>query len=496
MMSDVDYHLDSLVQAYQNAVKRDNGMEAFASSMEHSAAHERWAQVAKSATVNLVLERVFSILTKLPVGRSLSPAAAFVVVLSAVPERSAVDPQLFASFFEDCVVAQMQTSVFRGIAYLLGALRTATITYAALMSKPLTYRRCFRTLSQLKSNLSSSGQQLTPAHPLLLLVAMENSHPTLVEGCGLAADAVITDVDPTVTGCTLADFILYYYYEAILHVEAGRYRSALLALQSAMSIPGYGSRDAILLNSVYPLFILTRLILTGKSAISDLEDINKTLDRSARAHCRTYIEFAEVYETLDATAIKQFAESKRQTWTNDKMNDVVEKCLEMVPLHRLRSWTRVCSACTLSDVATEVLPGVPLATSEPAIRKMLLTLVAAGELRCTLSSSDPPGKVVVHFHNVCSKTTTEATDKPPLARLMAPLLSPKVAAHAAAKERHHLLQQAVATCDAIQLMASRAQLSSTMLKSLNASEVAVKYEEWSQRHSRSLASMLGVKPYN
>jgi len=503
-MADANVILGNLEHAYLKVVTQEDGLELFSMGMDQCGERDKWSRLFLLHTnCGDILDAALTRLSNLPDGPSLTPCAALVVVLSAIPEGtwSGLIPNTITSCFEGVIVPKLAGLHVCENAYLLSCLRSALHVYTKCAGGSCkSYRRCFQSLSRVNTILSPTGEQLTPAHPLMLRVALDNSHFTLADS--LLSSAIITEIDPTKTGCTLADFIQYYHYEAMLHLARRCYPSALRALHSAMSVPGYGGSDPTLVRRCYPLYILTHVMMTAKSPTWDtMEDINKHVDRAARSQCKDYMEFATTFETLDAAAIRRCAQEKAATWEHDSTSDVIAQCIESVPMHRLRSWTRVCCACTLADAAQEVFCDVPVETSEPIVKCMILKLVASGELRCIMSPTSS-GSTIVRFLTVApTSTTSENTRCSPLASVVLSARSPQErAACAATIEKHTLVKEAVAVHAALQSMYSRMSMSAEMLRSLPASDplVAQKHEEWGQKlQQRSLVdAMLGRPPHS
>lgn len=357
--------------------------------------HQKVRQVlagASLAEIMNVAERVRTFYIDHP--RIGGPAIA--VVLSAAASHAHNLPLGASNLFIDIVESYLVSGAdyatqFHGCELLLSAFRSVLRGYTALLvAHPSKTLAGLETLAAATHAFSPGAHHLTPAHSLFLQVVL-SSRTCIEKAVDFLDRTIITEIDPSATGSTLADYLCYYYYAGILYASVKRWKESIWSLESALTVRSYGC-NAIMM-AAYKAFVLISLIADG--AVRPL--LNTHAEKYTRLVCKEYVEVQEAFEKRNFVEMNLLMEKYAKVFKEDQLDPLAGECHAALLRHSILALTNVYVSCTVSGIAEE------MGTTAEVVHRVLQEMILSGEV-CAQISEAPPYTVTFRDAQTASST--------------------------------------------------------------------------------------------
>lgn len=242
-------------------------------------------------------------------------------------------------------------------------------------------KRCIVPLRAAIRALCPEPGAISPIHVDLFLVCILSKCYSAVADL-LAEDLISTD--PSLTGVTATDVLLYCYYGGMIQTGRRLYAEAMDLYLTAITAPT-GVCNAITIAALKKLMLVS-LLHTG-GLISLPKHTATTVLRAVKSECGAYNELAKVVSaassTSSVTELANFVASKRDTWVEDGNLGLVNQVIETAAARRVSTLTR--TYCTMPLARLAERAGLPDAR---AAELEVLRMVDRGEIHARLSHRD------------------------------------------------------------------------------------------------------------
>ena len=255
-------------------------------------------------------------------------------------------------------------------------------------------KRAIGTLAAAARLAQPTPDHLTPQHADLFQVCLLAK---MYNAAGDLLDREVYLVDPSATGVTTRDFLLYSYYGGMLLIGLKQYPRAAEVLLRAVTAP------FIVLNGIaiaaYKKFVLVSLIASG--AVPSLPKYTSSvIQRHLKGCCVEYGDLATAFGTRSVDAVKKVAAQHAEVFKADVNLGLVHQCADALYKRNIQRLTQTYLTLSLQDIATSV----ELAGPREA-EWYILQMVEAGEIHATIDQRD--GKV--SFHEDPEEYNTDVT---------------------------------------------------------------------------------------
>ncbi len=244
------------------------------------------------------------------------------------------------------------------------------------------------------SALAVSGILLTLATRISPIESFTPFHLNLVKAClraktpSHALSILDSDIVKYGSKYSVNDFLLYYFYGALVYLQLKSLKKAASFLQMCIAVPTLNAVSAIQIEARKRL-ILVELLLQGYR-----NPLPPFLSQAALSNfslsCSVYADFATAYETGNFEMLKSLVSEHTLLFEHSKNFGLVQQCLANFVLNQIQIMTKTYLVLTLDQIAHGVANYTDMMIIDP--QEILLRMVKDRKVEAKINQSN--GKVV------------------------------------------------------------------------------------------------------
>jgi len=222
-----------------------------------------------------------------------------------------------------------------------------------------------------------NSEYLTPLHQEYLCLCLKAKN--YKAGFDLI-ETQIFDIDPTITGLTPRDMLLYYYYGGMVYIGVKQYTKSLDFFNNALTVPAY-ALSAIMVEC-FKKFVLVSLLVHGKF-LGISKNATQLVHRHMKTFCSQYVDFANAFASNDNGKVKEIVDKNQDLFQKDNNYGLVKQCMSSLYTRNIQRLTATFMTLSLNDIAKMVnLPNGKAAES------ILLRMIENGEINAVINQKD------------------------------------------------------------------------------------------------------------
>lgn len=251
--------------------------------------------------------------------------------------------------------------------------------YTEMCRDNAVYLRGIKALTAGLERFRPSSEFLTPLHADVLCLCLKSKN--YKAGYQLI-EKKIFDIDPTRTGLTPKDMLLYYYYGGMIYIGLKQYQKASSFFETALTVPAF-ALNAIMVE-VYKKYVLVSLLVNGKFTGLPKHAMS-IVQKHMKSFCSQYYDFANLYGqgNADLDKINKIVKDNEDVYKKDNNWGLVKQCMHALARRNIQRLTATYMTLSLADIAKNV----GLANAATA-EKVLLRMIENGEINAVIDQKD------------------------------------------------------------------------------------------------------------
>ena len=245
-----------------------------------------------------------------------------------------------------------------------------------------------------------NSEYLTPLHQSYLCLALKAKN--YKAGYDLI-ETRIFDIDPSITGLTPRDMLLYYYYGGMVYIGVKQYTKALDFFNNALTVPAY-ALSAIMVEC-FKKFVLVSLLVHGKY-LGISKNATQLVHRHMKTFCSQYVDFANAFASNESAKVREIVDKNRELFEKDNNYGLVKQCMSALYTRNIQRLTATFMTLSLTDIARMV--NLPNAKAAEAT---LLRMIENGEINAVINQKDGMVSFEEDIHTFNHPETTSALEK-------------------------------------------------------------------------------------
>jgi COP9 signalosome complex subunit 3 len=200
------------------------------------------------------------------------------------------------------------------------------------------------------------------------------------------------------------DYLEYHLYGAMIYMSLKQWEKAMSFLEIVLSTPAATTTSAIMVEA-YKKWVLVGLLLNGKAPLIP-KGANKNVIRNIRALARPYDCLVEAFTSAKLVRLKGEVEEGQSFWLGDCNFGLVVQVYDAFRKFAVLRLANIYAALPLTEVARRTSPD---SSDLVEAASYISTLIAAGDLKATLTQSqDPAVPATLRFLSSSSVPRTES----------------------------------------------------------------------------------------
>ncbi|KAJ3414661.1 hypothetical protein HDV05_006196 [Chytridiales sp. JEL 0842] len=258
--------------------------------------------------------------------------------------------------------------------------------------------RCISKAPNFDAQSSSSSTSPLPApHHLTYL------HHVVLKYCLLAKmyrhalpilDQDISALSKSAHSLKVQDFMLYYYYGAMVYIGLKKFARALEFLHLCISTPA-NATSAIQIEA-YRKFILVSLIVHGK-VVPNLKYTSPIVSRVVQVHSQPYLELAKAYDSGSFSKLQTELAKCQEVMTKHSNFGLAKQCTNALICQKVLNLNNTYLTLSLADISKLIgqgPSGSQLNVDE--VEALVATFVERNQVYASISHAD---NGMVFFHD-------------------------------------------------------------------------------------------------
>mmetsp|Transcript_13754 Transcript_13754/g.20838 ORF Transcript_13754/g.20838 Transcript_13754/m.20838 type:complete len:407 (-) Transcript_13754:1382-2602(-) len=238
-----------------------------------------------------------------------------------------------------------------------------------------------------------SKHHLTPIHSAYLSCALTCKR---YAAASKLLKHQILEIEPSITGLTPKDMLLFYYYGGMVHCGLKNWDEAVRFFSIALTVPAH-VLSSIVIES-FKKYLLVGYLAEGK-ILKIPKHASVVVSRSLESFATQYIDFLNTLTSGEKMG-KDFMRSTKsnETFKKDNTIGLTLQCIEAKKRRKIQELTSTYLTIGLSNIAELVN------VNEKEVESLLLQMIENGEIRATISQRD----AMVVFTDADDQTIEEA----------------------------------------------------------------------------------------
>ncbi|RUP45389.1 hypothetical protein BC936DRAFT_148241 [Jimgerdemannia flammicorona] len=266
------------------------------------------------------------------------------------------------------------------------AIPEALSRLASGIGKPVLAIRPLVTAIQ---RLAPTPAHLTTLHYRFIKICLLSKH---YKDALAVLDNDIEEVDPQRLSINVEDVLLYHYYGGMAYIGMKRFDRALEFFSLVISSPSQVT-SAIQIEA-HKKYVLVSLLEHGK-LLPLPKYTTQVVLRVFKNNCGGYLEFAQAFESLNVTRVKNEFAKVADMFTKDKNLGLARQVLQALYCRNIQQLTQTYMTLSLADIAKQVGLEGPRAVHEA--EELVVQMIESGQIFATISHAHAQGGGMVSF---------------------------------------------------------------------------------------------------
>lgn len=198
----------------------------------------------------------------------------------------------------------------------------------------------------------------------------------------------VLDVDPSSTGVTPVDLLLYSYYGGMIYTGLKKFQQAASYFYQCVTVPA-SAISAIMIES-YKKYILVSLLANRKIKLNS-KFSSSAIQRQLRASCLPYVQFSEAFHKPELPILN---DSNVEIFKQDRNYGLIKQCIVKHLHNNIERHTQTYVTLALKDIAESLKLPSAVGVPEKEAEIIILRMIEEGQIVATIDQKEG----MISFH--------------------------------------------------------------------------------------------------